>query len=46
MGYLVFLVVIMIATVVYLVIGGISLLKSDEVEQEQVDKELRAALLK
>lgn len=46
MVYISLLAIVMVITVVYLMVGGISLLKSDELEQEQVDKELHAALLK
>lgn len=46
MVYIVILVALMVFTVAYLMLGGVSLLKSDEQEQEQIDKSVRAALLK
>jgi len=44
--YIIFLVAIMILTVAFLMLGGVSLLKHDDEQIDQIDKDLKAALLK
>lgn len=46
MVYIIFLAILMVFIVAYLMLGGVSLIKNDDAEQDQIDKEVRAALLK